>query len=170
MCDTFAVTKGDLYLDTNESLPDVSQYEKELDKLESDYKKGKISDTTFEPKAKELTEEIEKGHSLHFVGRVGQFTPIKSGCGGGVLYRINDGKKYAAPGSKGYRWLESDMVKELKKEDHIDTSFYDSLVDDAIDDISKHGDFEWFISDDPYISKRESWLYPDTEEDELPFN
>ena len=169
MCETFAVTKGDLYLDTNESLPDVSQYEKELEKLESDYKKGKISDTTFEPKAKELTKEIEKGHSLHFVGRVGQFTPIKSGCGGGVLYRINDGKKYAAPGSKGYRWLESDMVKELEKEDYIDTSFYDSLVNDAIDDISKHGDFEWFVSDDPYISKRESWLYPDSEEDEIPF-
>jgi hypothetical protein len=170
MCETFAVSKGDLYLDMNENLPDVSQYEKELSKLETDYKKGKISDTTFEPASLELTEKIKEGHSLHFIGRVGQFCPIKPGCNGGVLYRVNDGKNYAAPGSTGYRWLESDMVYSLNKRKDIDHSFYHKLIDDAVDVISKYGDFEWFVSDDPYIGK-ESWLYSEPmEPDEIPFN
>lgn len=153
MCETFAVSKGDLYLDMNENLPDVSQYEKELDKLESDYKKGKLSDTTFEPYSQELVAKIQDGHSMHFVGRVGQFCPIKPGCNGGVLYRVNDGKNYAAPGSTGYRWLESETVSSLNKQDDIDHSFYHKLMDDAVDVISKYGDFEWFVSDDPYIAK-----------------
>ena len=133
-------------------------------------KKGKLSDTTFEPKSIELVEKIKEGHSLHFVGRVGQFCPVKPGCNGGVLYRVNDGKNYAASGSTGYRWLESEMVYSLNKTEDIDHSFYHKLIDDAVKVISKYGDFEWFVSDDPYISKREAWLYPDTEEDELPFN
>ena len=53
-------------------------------------------------------------------------------------------------GSKGYRWLESEMVKTLCKEDDIDRSYYDKLVDDAAESIAMHGDFEWFVSDDPY--------------------
>lgn len=170
MCETFSVSKGNLYLDMNENLPDVSQYEKELSKLEDNYKKGKLSDTTFEPESIELVEKIKEGHSLHFVGRVGQFCPVKPGCNGGVLYRVNDGKNYAASGSTGYRWLESEMVYSLNKTEDIDHSFYHKLIDDAVEVVSKYGDFEWFVSDDPYISKREAWLYPDTEEDELPFN
>ena len=153
MCETFSVSKGDLYLDMNEGLTDVSGLEKELDKLESLYKKGKISDTTFEPQAAELVEKIKAGHDLHFVGRVGQFTPIKRGCGGGVLYRVNDGKNYAASGSTGFRWLESESVKAANMYDDIDRSFYQRLIDDAVDTISKYGDFEWFVSDDPYICK-----------------
>ena len=43
------------------------------------------------------------------------------------------------------------MVKELGKESDIDRSFYNKLVDDAIEAISKYGDFEQFVSDDPYI-------------------
>ena len=152
LCETFAVSKGDLYLDMNEDLPDVSQYEKELDKLETDYKKGKLSDTLFEPESVKLTELIAEGHNMQFIGRVGQFSPIKSGRGGGVLYRVNNDKNYAAPGSTGYRWLESEMVRELNKQDDIDYSFYDKLVNDAVETISKYGDFEWFVSDDPYIS------------------
>ena len=43
-----------------------------------------------------------------------------------------DGRYYAATGSKGYRWMESEMVKELGKEDGIDRSYYDKLVDEAV--------------------------------------
>ena len=171
MCETFAVSKGDLYLDMNENLSDVTEQEKLLAKLEKQYKEGKISDTTFEKETDGLSEEIEKGHDYRFVGRVGQFCPIKPGCNGGVLYRVNDGKNYAASGSKGYRWLESEVVKELGKKDDIDRSFYEKLINEAIEDISKYGDFEWFVSNDPYISpKRENWLYPTNEEDEMPFD
>lgn len=174
MCETFSVSKGDLYLDMNEGLTDVSGLEKELDKLESSYKKGKISDTTFEPQATELVEKIKAGHDLHFVGRVGQFTPIKRGCGGGVLYRVNDGKNYAASGSTGFRWLESESVKAANMYDDIDRSFYQRLIDDAVDTISKYGDFEWFVSDDPYICKVTPGFMnipEDADEDEgMPFN
>lgn len=174
MCETFSVSKGDLYLDMNEGLTDVSGLEKELDKLESSYKKGKISDTTFEPQAAELVEKIKAGHDLHFVGRVGQFTPIKRGCGGGVLYRVNDGKNYAASGSTGFRWLESESVKAANMYDDIDRSFYQRLIDDAVDTISKYGDFEWFVSDDPYICKVTPGFMnipEDADEDEgMPFN
>ena len=90
-----------------------------------------------------------------FIGRVGQFCPIKPGCGGGELLRESKDKdgnvKYGAvTGTKGYFWLESEIVKSLGKEDDIDLSYYNNLVDGAVEAISKYGDFEWFISDDPY--------------------
>ena len=87
-------------------------------------------------------------HDYHFVGKVGLFCPIKSGRGGGELLREKDGKYYAATGTKGYRWLESEMVKVLKKEDDIDKSYYERLVNEAIKTISQYGDFEWFVADD----------------------
>ena len=149
MCETKSVTKGALYLDKNEHLPDVSGYEKEFEKLEDKYKKGKLSDTTFESECQRLVDLIEPGHSYHFVGRVGQFCPIKPGCGGAVLYRMQDDKYHSATGAKDYRWLESAMVKELGKEADIDKSYYIKLVDDAVDAISQYGDFERFVSEDP---------------------
>lgn len=149
MCETKSVQKGALYLDKNENLPDVSMYEKEFAKLEDKYKKGKLSDITFEYECQKLNDLIEEGHDYHFVGRVGQFTPIKHGCGGAILYRMQDNKYNAATGTDGYRWLESSMVKELGKEDDIDKSYYINLVDKAVDAISQYGDFEWFVSDDP---------------------
>ena len=124
-----------------------------MNQVLSKYKKGQLSDITFETECQRLNDLIEKGHDYHFVGRVGQFTPIKPGCGGAVLYRKQDDKYYAATGTTGYRWLESAMVKELGKEDDIDKSYYIKLVDDAADAIAQYGDFEWFVSDDPYIPK-----------------
>lgn len=46
--------------------------------------------------------------------------------------------------------MESEMVAALHREGDIDRSYYDKLVDDAIETISKYGDFEWFQSEDPY--------------------
>ena len=87
-------------------------------------------------------------HPYIFIGKVGSFCPVKEGCGGGILYRENEGKYYAAAGTKGYRWLESEMVKELGKESSIDRSYYDALVDAAAESIASYGDLEWFLSDD----------------------
>lgn len=152
MCETKSVTSA-LYLDMNETLPDVSEYEKQFAKLLKDI--GDIS--KLEDPMTDECQEFERlgkiiadGHNYIFVGRVGQFCPIKPGCGGGLLIREKDGKYYAATGSKGYRWKESEIVKELGLEEEIDRSYYDKLVDDAVETISKYGDFEWFISDDPY--------------------
>lgn len=166
MCETKSVSSS-LYLDMNENLPDVSQYEKEFGKAESDYKKGLLSDTTFEDTCKRLTPLIETGHNYHFIGRVGQFCPIKEGCNGGLLMREKDGKYYAATGSKGFRWLESEMVKQLEKEDDIDRTYYDNLVNEAVDTISQYGDFEWFVSDDPYVPE---FMNKPIETVEVPFD
>lgn len=91
--------------------------------------------------------------SPEFIGRVGQFCPIKPGCGGGELLRESKDKdgniKYgAAVGTKGYQWLESEVVKTLGKEADIDRSYYDRLVDEAVETISQYGDFEMFAGDD----------------------
>lgn len=95
----------------------------------------------------DMNEGLAEGeHDYHFVGRAGQFCPIKPGCGGGLLMREKDGKYYAAGGTKGYRWLESEEVKAHGKEGDIDTKYYLDLVDDAVAAISEYGDFEWFIS------------------------
>lgn len=88
----------------------------------------------------------EDAHNYKFVGRVGRFSPIKAGCGGGLLLRKTDKGYSAATGSKGYRWMESEEVKKLGKEKDVDSSYYDRLVDEAVETISQYGDFEQFIS------------------------
>ena len=100
----------------------------------------------------DMNEDLgEDEHNYVFIGKVGRFCPIKPGCGGGILYREKEGKYYAATGTKGYRWLESEMVFELNKLDDIDEKHFIEMADGAKDTIQKFGDFEWFVSDDPYI-------------------
>lgn len=141
LCETKSVSSA-LYLDKNENLPDVSKLEKEL---------AVITKGEREPeRQEELKKLIADGHAYIFIGKVGLFCPIKDGYRGGLLMREKDGKYYAATGSKGYRWLEADEVKEREIEDGIDRSYYDALVNDAVKSISEYGDFEWFASDDPY--------------------
>lgn len=146
MCETKSATTA-LYLDMNEDLPDVSKYEKEIENLKKKDPRPDIGD---------LQRQVDMGHDYVFIGKVGQFCPIKPGFGGGILLRESTDrktgeKKYdAVGGSKGYRWLESEMVKQLGKQDAIDRGYYDAMVDEAVRDISALGDFEWFVSDDPY--------------------
>lgn len=87
-------------------------------------------------------------HNYNFIGKVGAFCPVYQGRGGGVLLREKDGKYFAATGTKGYRWLEADMVRELRREDDIDRGYYTALVDEALDTISKFGDVEQFLERD----------------------
>lgn len=148
MCETKSVTSA-LYLDMNEGLPDVSELEAERDRLAK-------KDPPMEREG--LSEEIAKGHNYHFIGKVGQFCPIKPGCGGGILLRETENKKTgekgyaAATGSKGFRWLESEMVRELGKENDIDRTYYNNLVDEAVKSLSSYGDFERFVADEPFVS------------------
>ena len=92
----------------------------------------------------DMNEGHENEHDYRFVGRAGSFCPIMPGCGGGLLMREKEGKYYAATGTKGYRWLESEVVKDLGKENDIDVSYYEKLVDDAVKKISEYGDFKKF--------------------------
>lgn len=146
MCETKNSAVGPIYLDMNESCPDVTAEEKQFKNLESKYKKGELSDTLFENECASLRERIEAGHNYIFVGKVGLFCPIKPGCGGGTLVCKRDDKYSAVTGTKGYRWLESEIVKQNGKEDDIDKSYYNKLVDDAVSTISEFGDIEWFIN------------------------
>lgn len=87
---------------------------------------------------------LEKEDLLRFVGKAGMFCPVTTG--GGLLMREKDGKFYAVVGTKGYRWLEAEAVEKAKMEKQIDKSYFQKLVNDAVDTVSKYGDFEWFVS------------------------
>lgn len=161
MCETKQVTSA-LYLDMNESLPDVSELEELFTarcraatrgSFELSKKEQNLLEKYKDMSPDELSEEIGKGHDYKFIGKIGLFCPINPGCGGGELVR--EGKNGfgistypSATGAKGYRWLESETVRAAGKETDIDRSYYDKLVDAAIETISKYGDFEWFVSDD----------------------
>nr|DAO45756.1 MAG TPA: DNA polymerase [Caudoviricetes sp.] len=91
-------------------------------------------------------------HSYRFVGKVGQFTPIKEGCSGARLLAKREDKKtgetkfVGVTGTIGYRWMESEIVRMTNKQELADENYYISLVNDAKDAVSKYGDFEWFAS------------------------
>lgn len=162
MCETFSVS-GALYLDMNEQLPDVEPEEKAFQKalkeaglkfedwqdLKADAQRSTL-DIQTERNLRDLESQIACGHDYHFVGKVGEFTPIKAGCGGGLLMREAGGKYSAASGTTGFRWMESEMVTALGREADIDRGYYDKLVNDAIETINQYGDFEWFQSDDRF--------------------
>lgn len=150
LCETKEV-KTSIYLDLNEGLPDVSQYEKEYVKLSKLVKNS--TEDNFERDASVhqmgyLKSEIEKGHNYKFIGRIGLFTPIMDGNGGGILLAKRGDSYASVTATKGYRWLESELVQKSNIKDQVDLSYYRSLVDDAIANISKYGDFEWFVSND----------------------
>ena len=113
----------------------------------------------------DMNESLPEGeHDYRFVGRIGEFCPIKPGKGGGELVVNRDEKYVSAAGAKGFRWLESETVQNGEGEDFIDRSYYNELVDAAVEEISKYGDFEQFVSEDP-IEDVPPWESP-----EEPFN
>jgi hypothetical protein len=81
---------------------------------------------------------------MHFVGRTGRFVPVKEGFGGGILYRVKDGKPYAVAGTKGYLWIEAEMAMDMPHE-AIDTGYFERLADDAKKTIQKFGNYEEFV-------------------------
>lgn len=89
----------------------------------------------------------EDEHDYKFIGKTGSFVPVVNGCNGGLLLRYVDEDKYSsAVGAKGYRWMESEIVKNTNSQKNIDISYYKRLADEAKDEISQYGDFEWFTS------------------------
>lgn len=107
----------------------------------------------------------EEEHNYIPVGKVGNFTPVKPGTGGGLLLReqtVNgELKYYSVTGTKGFRWKESHVVKTLNR-NQIDELYFDKLCDDAIEHINKYTDFNWFANPNsnneevPFITKGES--------------
>ena len=151
-CETKSVSKGAIVIDMNESLPQLEVTEqKELTDIlklhdpsasvsrEKILKRYNLTEETVEGRLSELQEKEKASHNYIFVGRVGQFCPVVSGSGGGVLYRNDNSKYYAISGTTGYRWLESEVVKNLDKQDQIDRSYYDILAEKAIQTIDEIG-------------------------------
>ena len=170
LCETKSVAKGVIYLDMNEQLPDVGYLEDELEKRKKGAKKLNpiLENCTDE----DLVKQIQNGHNYIFVGKVGRFCPIKQGCNGGILYRENEGKYFAVTGTKGYRWLESELVQELGRENDIDNSYYENLANEAVESIAEYGDYEWFVSEEPYTEEPKNPLLDeiiDIASDVLPF-
>ena len=152
LCETKEVTSS-LYLDFNETLPDVTLLENEL----NNRKKGKVGKGYADISDEELKKRIAEGHDYRFIGKVGQFSPVKAGVGGGILCRASTDKDgeiayNAATGTKGYRWLESETLRKAVDISVIEQSYYRRMVDEARDTISKFGDFEHFAT----IDKEES--------------
>lgn len=153
-CETKTV-EGAMYLDCNEGLPDVSKWEKLKDIRETDPEKRTkreqiIFDENSQMSDKELDSRIAKGHNYIFIGKVGRFTPVKDGVGGGYLVREQNGKKVAVTGTKRkngvpYRWMESSTVQSLDMMNSIDISYYEELADEARKTIEKFGNFDEFI-------------------------
>ena len=103
----------------------------------------------------DMNEGMPEGeHNYRFIGKVGQFCPVVDGAGGGYLMRQQDVDKYTSvtgtkkPDGTRYRWMESQMVLDLNKQDQIDKSYYNRMCDEAIDTIEKYGDFERFVSEE----------------------
>lgn len=90
---------------------------------------------------------IAKGEDLQdrrFVGRIGRFVPLLPGAGGGTLLRVapdaeGNPKDYAVTGTKGWEWLEAEIVTEMGLEDKVDYSYFDNLVDKARQALSTVG-------------------------------
>lgn len=152
-----------LYLDLNEQIVDGIGDDVTLVKeLDKGIKKGTLTQDDIE----HLQEQITQRHAYKFVGKIGNFVPLKAGCGGGELCREKDGKYYSATGAKGYRWIESELFIDSEMDKNtIDMNYFNGQVDDARDAIAKYGDVDWFVSNDEYVGidykMGEFGLYPD---------
>lgn len=96
-----------------------------------------------------LLEPYSNENRMHHIGKGGLFTPIKPGAGGGQLMREKKDKSGfdSVAGTKGFYWMESEMVRNLGKEKDIDKSYFETLVNEAYTTLGKFGDVEWFLSD-----------------------
>lgn len=81
---------------------------------------------------------------MQFVGKNGQFVPVREGCGGASLYRFNEDRLYSVTGTKNYLWMEAEMVEQLGEQaaDIIDMSYFERLANEAVKTIEKFGSFK----------------------------
>lgn len=81
-----------------------------------------------------------------FVGRAGRFVPVTQETGGGLLLRVKDDKSYSVSGTKGHFWMEAEAAAGMCEEPwfEIDESYFQKLVDDAINAIDYYGSFAHF--------------------------
>jgi hypothetical protein len=152
LCETKQVSKGAMNLRFAEGDVEIGDYH-------DDMIAGDAIQETVDPLA-----------DLTHVGRSGSFVPIKEGNDegivGGELLRILDGKAYAVGGTKGYKWAESDTIRNIKGDevdrmmfldvndvvegvgtvaDFVDMEYYTKLAEEAVKSIEEFGDFKEFV-------------------------
>lgn len=79
---------------------------------------------------------------MRYIGRSGAFVPVCQG--GGTLWREKDGKFSALAGTKGYRFVEAETMKEVGLDGPINYSYFRALSDKARDTIAKWCDSSAF--------------------------
>jgi hypothetical protein len=80
---------------------------------------------------------------MRHVGRTGRFVPVLQE--GGRLYRVKDDKYYLVTGTKGHKWIDAEVAKDMP-DVQIDMSYFEKLKDEAIKTIEKFGSFEEFVN------------------------
>jgi hypothetical protein len=81
------------------------------------------------------------------VGRTESFVPVLKG--GGTLWRVKDGQKYAVTGTKGHSWVTRESAEFLNKKNEleIDMSYFETLSKKALDAIEASGGLVGIIND-----------------------
>jgi len=89
------------------------------------------------------TGEVE---DMIHIGRTGSFMPVR--YDGGILWRVNEGKKYKVVGTKDYIWVEREVAQHRNQIDELftDMDYFDTLKQDAVKAIEQFVPFEDFIS------------------------
>jgi len=83
---------------------------------------------------------------MRHVGRTGSFMPVRDG--GGDLWRVKDGKKYAVSGTKGYSWIERDVARHRNDIDELftDMAYFEHLKEEALKAIEQFVPYEELVS------------------------
>lgn len=79
---------------------------------------------------------------MRHLGRTGRFVPVLEG--GGTLYRVKDDRYYAVSGTKGHKWMDAEVAKDIP-DLKVDMSYFEKLKDTAIKAIEEFGPFEEFV-------------------------
>jgi len=90
----------------------------------------------------ETKEHDENYRDMRHLGRSGRFVPVCEK--GGILYRVKDDKYYAVTGTKGHKWMDAEVAKEIP-DLKIDMTYFEKLKEDAIKTIEEYGPFEEFV-------------------------
>lgn len=92
-------------------------------------------------------EEHEKDEDLDYrrmrhLGRTGRFVPVKEN--GGTLYRVKEEKYYLVTGTKGFKWIEAEIAKDMSNL-QIDTAYFEKMAAEAVRTIEQFGSFEELV-------------------------
>jgi hypothetical protein len=85
-------------------------------------------------------------NDMRLVGTTGSFMPVMEG--GGILWRIKDGRNFHVSGTKGYLWIERELAayRESIGELNTDLTYFEKLKRDAIEAIERFVPYKEFAS------------------------